>query len=141
MAIRQLTVFVENRQGRLVEITRLLAESGVDMRALSIADTREFGILRLIVTDTEKAFEALTEAGYLVKITRVVGVKLTNRPGELSRVLAELDGAEINIEYLYAFLSGQPEGAYVALRVADNAAAEEALTAAGFELIGDPDIL
>lgn len=140
MAIRQLTVFVENRQGRLVEITRLLAEKGVDMRALSIADTQEFGILRLIVNDTDKALEALGEAGYLVKITGVVGVKLSNRPGELSRALAALNDAGINMEYLYAFLAGTPDGAYVALRVADNAAAEAVLAAAGFKGISDTDI-
>ncbi|MBR5411153.1 MAG: hypothetical protein IK104_10835 [Clostridia bacterium] len=135
MAIQQLTAFVENRRGRLVEITRMLAAAGVDMRALSIADTQEFGILRVIVDDTETAEKTLRSEGVLVRITPVVGVRLTDRPGELSRALTALDDAGINVEYLYAFLAVTPGIADMVLRVKDNEAAEKALTEAGFDII------
>ena len=133
MAIKQLTVFVENRRGKLAEVTGLLAEHGVNMNALSIADTQEFGILRLIVDDPEKALGALKEGGFIVQITDVVGLKLADRPGELSKALGVLDAGGINLEYLYAFLSHADENAYIALRVEDNAEAEKVLRDAGFE--------
>ncbi len=135
MAIQQLTAFVENRRGRLVEVTRLLSDAGVDLRALSIADTQEFGILRGIVDKTDEALSALQKEGILVQLTPVVGVRLTDRPGELSRALGVLDDAGINVEYVYAFLAVTPGVADVVLRVQDNAAAENALTAAGFEIM------
>ena len=135
MAIRQLTIFVENKQGKLVEITRLLAENDVNMRALSIADTKDFGILRLIVDDTDRALVELGENGVMVKITEVVAVELPHRPGSLSKTLTVLADAGINVEYLYAFLSSKGQGAYVVLRVADNEAAEQALTAAGYTVL------
>lgn len=133
MAIRQITAFVENQQGKLAEVTKLLADNGIDLRALSIADTKDFGILRVIVNDTDKAYSVLSQNGVIVKTTEVIAVELNDRPGEMSRALAVLDGAEINIEYLYAFISATPGRADLVLRVADNAAAEKALNAAGFK--------
>ena len=133
--MKQLTVFVENRRGGLAEITRLLAFSRVDMKALSIADTRDFGILRLIVDDAEKAAETLKKAGLLVQITEVVGVKLTDEPGALAKALDILDKDGVNLEYLYAFLSSEPGTARVVLRVADNIEAARILTQSGFEII------
>ena len=135
MAVKQLTVFVENRKGGLAHLTGLLAGAGVDMKALSIADTKEFGILRLIVDDTEKARAVLERDGFLAKITEVVGVRLSDRPGELSRALNVLDAGGVNLEYLYAFLAPHPGSADVVLRVADNAEAEALLTGAGFSLL------
>ena len=140
MAIKQLTVFVENKQGTLVEITDLLAKNNINMRALSIADTRDFGILRLIVNDNDAAIKALSEHGYLIKTTEVVGVKIGDAPGKLSNALDVLDKAEINMEYLYAFMARTEKHAYVVVRVADNDAAEAALEAAGFHIITDADI-
>ena len=140
MAIKQLTVFVENKQGTLVEVTDTLAKNDINIRALSIADTQDFGILRLIVTDNEKAIAALSERDYLVKTTEVVGVKIGDAPGKLSTALEVLDRAEINMEYLYAFMARTEKHAYVVLRVADNAAAEASLEAAGFHMITDADI-
>ena len=140
MAIQQLTVFLENKQGKLAQVTRLLAENGIDLRALSIADTAEFGILRLIVSNTEKAKEILVSDGTLVQITEVVGVRLSDRPGELAEVLSELDRAGINVEYLYAFLMRTENSAYVVLRVAENDQAEKILQKAGFQLVGSKDI-
>jgi hypothetical protein len=140
MAINQLNVFVENKQGALVEITSALARSEINIRALSIADTEEFGILRLIVNDTNTATEMLEELGYLIKITPVVGVKIGDEPGKLSKALEVLDKEKINMEYLYAFMARTERHAYVVLRVADNAHAESALEAAGFHIITDADI-
>lgn len=140
MAINQLTVFVENKQGALVDITDALASKNIDLRALSIADTEDFGILRLIVNNNELASKTLSEHGYLVKNTDVVGVKIGDEPGKLSKALAVLDKFEINLEYLYAFLTRTEKHAYVVLRVADNTAAEKALTDAGFNIITNKDI-
>ena len=140
MSLKQLTVFVENKQGALVAITDTLAKHNVNIRALSIADTEDFGILRLIVNDNETALKTLAEEGYLLKTTDVVGVKIGDEPGKLSKALGVLDKAEINMEYLYAFMSRTEKHAYVVLRVADNAAAEAALEADGFHLVTDADV-
>ncbi len=135
MAIKQLTVFVENSRGRLAEITGLLAAHDINMRALSIADTQDYGILRLIVNDTEKAMRVLREKDMLVQITDIVGLKVPDRPGGLSGALTVLDQAEINLEYLYAFFTNVDDSAVVALRVEDNAAAEKVLRDAGYSMI------
>ena len=140
MSLKQLTIFVENKQGTLVDITDILAKNNVNMRALSIADTQDFGILRLIVDNNDVATTALQDAGYLIKMTDVVGVKIGDQPGKLSKALEVLDEAEINMEYLYAFMARTEKHAYVVLRVADNGAAEKALENAGFHMITDADV-
>ncbi len=140
MSINQLTVFVENKQGAMVSITDTLAKNNVNLRALSIAETQDFGILRLIVNDEKLAYETLSEAGYLIKITEVVGVKIGDAPGKLTAALGVLDKEGINVEYLYAFMARTEKHAYVVLRVEDNALAEKALEEAGFHLITDADI-
>ena len=140
MSLKQVTVFVKNEQGALVEITSTLAAHNVNIRALSIADTEDFGILRLIVNDNDTAVKTLTEEGHLIKITEVVGVKIGDQPGKLSKALEVLDDAHINMEYLYAFMTRTEKHAYVVLRVADNAAAEKALEDAGFHIITDADV-
>ena len=140
MSLKQLTIFVENKQGKLVQITDALAKNDVNIRALSIADTQDFGILRLIVTDYDKAEKTLMDAGFLVKCTEVVGVKIGDARGKLSMALDVLDKEGINMEYLYAFMARTEKHAYVVLRVADNAHAEKALEDAGFHLIENADI-
>ena len=140
MSLKQLTIFVENKKGALVDITKTLADNNINMRALSIADTEDFGILRLIVDNNDVATNALQNAGYLLKTTEVVGVKIGDQPGKLSTALDVLDKADINMEYLYAFMSRTEKHAYVVLRVADNASAEAALENAGFHLITDADV-
>ena len=140
MALKQLNIFVENKPGSLVSVTAALAEASIDIRALSMADTEEFGILRLIVTDTDKAKAALEAIGCVVKISEVVGVKIGDAPGKLSGALKVLGDAGINMEYLYAFLTRTEKHAYVVLRVADNDAAERVLTGAGYYLIRDTDV-
>ncbi len=140
MSLKQLTVFVQNQKGALVTVTEILAQNEVNLRALSIADTADFGILRLIVNDNEIAIKALSEKDFLIKTTDVVGVKIGDQPGKLSKALAVLDSAGINVEYLYAFMARTERHAYVVLRVADNQTAEAALEDAGFHLITDADI-
>ena len=140
MAIRQLTVFVENKQGAVVSITETLSAHNINIRALSIAETQDFGILRLIVNDEETAEKILKDEGYLIKITDVVGVKIGDAPGKLSSALKVLDENKINIEYLYAFMARTEKHAYVVIRVENNDAAEKALYDAGFKIITEADV-
>ena len=140
MAIRQLTVFVENKQGAVGTITEILSKKNVNMRALSIAETQDFGILRLIVDDEETAKKTLAEENYLTKMTDVVGVKIGDAPGKLAGALKVLGENEINIEYLYAFMARTEKHAYVVLRVEDNNKAETALEAAGYHIITEADV-
>ena len=133
--IKQLTVFAENKVGYLSEITDLLAKNHIDMKALSIADTTDFGILRLIVDKPEAALKALNENGLLGTITEVVGVEISNKTGELSKALSILANSGVNVEYLYAFLSGSADSAYVVIKATDNVAAEKILKDAGFKKI------
>ena len=140
MSVKQISIFVENQTGLLSEVTSLLADNGINLRALSIAETQEFGLLRLIVNDNDAAISALTDKGYLLKITEVVGVKIGDAPGKLSKALSVLAEAGVNVEYLYAFMARTEKHAYVVLRPTDNAAAEAALEAAGFHMITDADI-
>ncbi len=140
MAIKQLTVYVENKKGAMVSVTDVLSKNNVNIRALSIAETQDFGILRLIVNDEETAMKALQEKDYLVKAINVVGVKIGDAPGKLTAALNVLDKANINVEYLYAFMARTEKHAYVVLRVEDNAAAEAVLEDAGFHLITEADI-
>ena len=138
--MKQLTVFVQNKKGSLVAVTEILSKSGVNLRALSIAETQELGILRLIVSDEQTAERVLAENGYLIKVIDVVGVKIGDEPGKLTEALAVLDRADINVEYLYSFMARTQKHAYVVVRVEDNAAAERALTAAGFKTVSDEDV-
>ena len=140
MAIKQLTVFVPNRKGTIVAVTDILSKNDINMRALSIAETEEFGILRLIVNDEKKAEKVLEENGYLIKIVDVVGVKIGDAPGKLTAALDVLDKADINVEYLYAFMARTEKHAYVVLRVENNENAETVLTNAGFKMITEADI-
>ena len=140
MAIKQLTVFVENKQGAVVSITDTLSRHNINLRALSIAETQDFGILRLIVNDDVTAQKVLADAGYLIKITEVVGVKIGDAPGKLTAALQVLDEKNINMEYLYAFMARTEKHAYVVIRVEDNAAAEAALENAGFHIITNADV-
>ena len=140
MAIKQLTEFVPNRKRTIVAVTDILAKNDINLRALSIAETEDFGILRLIVNDENKAEKVLGEQGYLIKVVDVVGVKIGDAPGKLTAALDVLDKNDINVEYLYAFMARTEKHAYVVLRVENNKTAEEALSSAGFKLITEADI-
>ena len=140
MAIKQLTVFVQNKKGTVVSVTDILSKNNVNLRALSIAETQDFGILRLIVNDENTAEAVLAEQGYVIKVIDVVGVKIGDEPGKLTEALSVLDKADINVEYMYAFMARTEKHAYVVLRVEDNAVAEKVLTEAGFKMITEADI-
>jgi len=140
MAIKQLTVFVPNRKGEIVSVTDILAKNSINLRALSIAETEDFGILRLIVNDEKTAEKVLKEKDYLIKTVDVVGVKIGDEPGKLTAALDVIDKAGINVEYLYAFMARTEKHAYVVLRVENNEKAEAALAAGGFKLITEADI-
>jgi hypothetical protein len=127
MRVEQISVFLENRAGRLAEITRVLGEAGVNIRALSLADTSDFGILRLIVNDNDKAKEALKKHGFTVAKTNVVAVEVEDRPGGLNRILEILSKENINVEYMYAFVQHSGENALMIFRFDDIDAAVKLL--------------
>ena len=139
MSIRQLSVFVRNEAGRLQEITDCLYANNIDIRALSIAETSEFGILRLIVDDIDKAVAALQEEGYIVRITDVIGCKLEDRPGGLAKIVKVISSIGVNMEYMYAFLT-KTDSAYLVIRVEDNEAVEKALQERGIPLLEESDV-
>ena len=138
MFVKQLSVFVENKQGALSDVVALLSENGINMRAISIADTQDFGVLRMIVQDCEKAKAVLKAEKVIVAVNEVVAVELADKPGALSEVLKVLSGGGVNVEYMYAFVSPlSVDKAYVVLRVQNNDKAEKVLADAGFKLIDD----
>ncbi len=140
MAIKQLTVYVQNKKGAMAALTDILAKNDVNIRALSIAETPDLGLLRIIVNDEEAAEKILVENGYLIKAIDVVGVKIGDKPGALTAALNVLDKADIDVEYLYAFMARTEKHAYVVLRVENNEKAEAALEEAGLHLITNADI-
>lgn len=135
MNIQQISVFLENRPGELDAMTKLLAKHGIDMRALSLSETNEFGIVRIIVDHPLDAATVLKNAGYVCSITPVLGVAISDVPGGLSKVLAVLSEAGINLEYGYAFLGASKGSAYMVLRVADNDDAAAVLNAKGIPVV------
>lgn len=133
MIIKQISIFVENRPGRLAEVTDIIARNGINIRALSIADTTRFGILRIIVEHTNQVEQILKDNGLTVSITSVLSVCINDKPGGLSSVLHVLADNDIQIEYMYAFVSdSKTEEAYVVMRIEDDLRAQEILKATGF---------
>jgi hypothetical protein len=116
MKVEQMSIFLENKPGTLAEVTRILGESGVNIRALSLADTKDFGILRVIVNDNEKAKAVLGQRGFTVRKTEVVAVEVPDRPGGLADIMQILGAAEINVEYLYAFVQQSGANAIIIFR-------------------------
>ena len=133
MSIRQISVFLENRPGKLYELTGLLARHGIDMRALSIAEATDFGIARIIASDAEKCALALREGQFIAQFSDVLAFAVPDEPGGLHNLLSEFNAAQVNIEYMYAVLSGGKSRAYMIFRVTDTEAAEKALTARGLK--------
>ena len=141
MSLKQISVFLENKPGTLLTMTGVLADNHIDMRALSLAETKDFGIVRLIVDDLYKATTLLKDAGYVHSLTPVVGVAIPDVPGGLNRVLQVLTDARVNVEYMYAFLGGKDvDHAYMIFRVADDKAAEAALAARGIQTLTQEQI-
>lgn len=140
MIIKQISVFVENKSGRLAQITKVLADNNIDIRALSLADTTKFGILRFIVTEPERAEQVLRAADLTVSITDVIAVSVEDQPGGLSYPLGILNENGINVEYIYAFVGAPHDKAFVILRVDDNQHAGKILADKGIPLLCTKDI-
>jgi hypothetical protein len=140
MKITQLSVFLENKPGRLSEPCRILAEAGINILTLSLADTEQFGIMRLIVQDWAQAKQALTSAGAVVNVTEVVATEVDDKPGGLARLLTILESAEINIEYMYAFTFRRADKAILIFRFEDPDAAVGVLQDEGINVIDPVDL-
>jgi len=141
MIIKQISVFLENVPGALCAMTDVLAQHNIDMRALSLAEAKDFGIARIIVDNLYEAATVLKDAGYVHTVTPVVGVAIPDTPGGLNKVLKVLTEAEVNVEYMYAFLGGKSsEHAYMIFRVDDAVNATAVLRAKGIEALEQEDI-
>lgn len=140
MFIKQLSIFVENKKGGLAEILAELGSNDIDICALSLADTTDFGVLRMIVDDEEKAEKILTDHGVVVKVSKVLGLAVDHTPGGLAKALAALNAGGIAIEYMYAFVGESDRHAMVVLRTDDNQKALETLQAAGVSILTEADI-
>ena len=142
MTLHQISVFVENKPGKLQQLTDVLAKNNVNMRALSLAEASEFGIVRIIVEDTQAAAKVLTAADYIYTVSNVVGIAIPDEPGGLNHVLAILSDAGINVEYMYAFLGGKNiTGAYMIFYVQDTEIAVSILAAHNITCISQSDLL
>ncbi len=141
MTVKQLSVFVENRPGRLCAVTQALAEAGINIRAVSIADTKDFGIMRIIVNDTDKAVAALKERDFIASSANVIAVIADDKPGSMAAIMKTLYNDNISVEYMYAaFLNPEQGTACLILRVDSNDKAVTALTEAGCKLLSEEDI-
>ncbi len=137
MAVKQISVFVENTSGRLAKVTKILAEKKIDIQALCIADTTDFGILRMIVNKPDEAKAVLREGGFAVKTTEVIAVSIEDAPGGLNKAMQILAESDIGIEYMYAFTEKRRNDALVILRVENNDDAAKALEKGGVPVISE----
>ncbi len=140
MKIHQLSLFLENKPGQMIGPCRLLAREGINIRTLSLADTQQFGILRLIVSDWKQGARLLRDAGYVVNVTEVVAVEVPDRPGGLESVLEALSGGTANIEYMYAFPFGRGDKAVLIFRFDQPDAAIDLLRNAGMSVIESVEV-
>ena len=140
MTVKQISVFVENKPGMLAALADVLNENGINMRALSLAETKDFGIIRLILDDPFNAVRVLKESGYVCSITKVLAIAISNQPGSLGKVMKILGENEINVEYTYAFTSGVKDKACMILRVGDKEKAGQALTKNGIKPLCQDDL-
>lgn len=135
MKVEQLSIFLENTIGRLAEVSKILAETKINIRALSIADTADFGVLRMLVDDVDKAKNILKERGFTVGETEVLGVEVPDQPGGLYQILGTLEEEDINVEYMYAFVQQSKDNAVMIFRFDDLDRAIEVLTKKGFTIL------
>lgn len=141
MSVKQISVFLENRPGALLGLTKVLAEKNVDMRAFSLAETSEFGIARIIVNDLDATAAILRDEGFVYSVTPVIAVAISNTPGGLNAALTALSEAGVNVEYMYAFIGGRRESAYMIFRVADDEKASDVLRERGIQLAEQEEII
>jgi hypothetical protein len=127
MTLRQISVFLENKKGRLAEVTKLIAAEKINIRALSLADTADFGVLRLIVNDSDRCFSVLKKNNFVAQQTDVIAVEVMDKPGGLQQILDVFDESGINIEYMYAFVEKRSENAIVIFRIDQPGRAIDAL--------------
>lgn len=137
MLVKQLSVFMENRPGRLYSLTHALGAEGVDFVTLSIADTKDYGIVRFIARDNDKAYRILKEAGFTVGQTELIGIEVADKPNALAEVIAILDEKNINIEYLYSFVLTNHNSAKILMRVEDTERAVQILEEKGIKLLSE----
>ncbi len=135
MKVNQISIFLENKPGGLEFVTRVLRDADINIRALSLADTSDFGILRLIVNDTDKAERALQDEGFTVRRTSVVAVEIPDRPGGLHSIMEAISGRDVNVEYTYAFVERSGENAIIIFRFDKADEAIEVLTEKGFTVL------
>jgi len=135
MQVEQISIFIENKSGRLAEVSRVLGDQGINIRALSLADTSDFGILRLIVDQTDLAKTTLKEKGFTVSKTEVVAVEVPDQPGGLYSILKVLDDAQVNVEYMYAFVERCGGNAVIIFRFDDSTQAIKVLLASGMKIL------
>lgn len=135
MKVEQISVFLENKSGRLAEVTRALGKAGINIRALSIADTSDFGILRVIVNDNDKAIRVLKDNDFTVSKTEVVAVEVSDKPGGLSDILDLLEKEKVNVEYMYAFIERSSDNAVIIFRFDENDKAIKILSARGVTIL------
>ncbi len=140
MSVKQISVFLENKAGQLNQMTSVLSAHDIDMKALSLAETTDFGIARFIVDDVLETVTVLNEEGYISRLTPVVAVEIPDEPGALNRVLQIFTDNDINLEYMYAILSSEGQKAYMIFKVADDAKASAALTSNGIKVLSQEDL-
>jgi len=140
MLIKQLSVFVENRRGKMTEITEPLASKGIDLRALTLADTNEFGLLRIIVSKPDEACTLLREAGFMVRVSEVIAIGVSDKPGEFAKATRLIADAGVDLEYLYGFASRRKEEAVIIMRLDQPGEGIAALRKGGFRIIGPEEI-
>ena len=141
MSVNQISVFLENKPGTLNRMTEVLAAGHVDMRALSLAETKDFGIVRMIVDDVYEATTVLKEADFIASLTPVLAYAIPDEPGGLNKLLRAFSDAKVNVEYMYAFLGGkEADHAYMIFRVSDVRAAESAIGQQGFKALTQEEI-
>ncbi len=140
MTVRQISVFLENRPSSLLEFTKLLEENAIDLRAMSLAEAEDFGIVRIIVDDSYKTIQVLKDAGYVCNMTKVLAVEVEDKPGALVKVLTALGDNKVNLDYTYAFLSSKKGSAFMIMRVGDNEAAVRALFENGIRTVCQDDL-
>lgn len=140
MTVKQISVFLENKPGKLLEFTKVLSQHEIDMRALSLAEAQDFGIARLIVDDSYKTACVLREAGYVLSITPVLAAEIPDRAGSLCAILEQLEAHQINLEYTYAFTGRSANSAYTILRVDQPEKAAEILAAANIHLVSQTEL-
>ena len=140
MSVKQISVFLENRPGMLNQLTDTLSEHNIDLRALSLAETTDFGIARFIVDNVLETVAILNEAGYINRLTPVVAAEIPDEPGALNRVLKVFTDNEINLEYMYAILSSEGSSAYMIFKVEDDKKASAALVSNGIKVLTQDDM-